>query len=57
MTVIGLLLLLIGGQFKPHVNQSYALVVAIMLDVCFLAGLSTMVWGGVRYYKEKNKKY
>lgn len=56
MIVLGLLLLLIG-QVKPHVNQSYSLMVAIIIDVCSLAGLFMLIAGGVRQYKEKNKKY
>ncbi len=57
MIVIGVVLLIVGGQFKPHVNQSYALMVAIILDVCVVAGLLTLIIGAIRQYKEKNTEY
>ena len=55
MIVAGLILLLIG-HFKPQVAPSDALIVAIFIDLCSVVGFLMLIIGGIRQYREKNKR-
>jgi hypothetical protein len=54
MIVAGLVLILIAN-FMPKV-QSNGLIVAIVIDLCYVVGLLMFIIGAFRQYQEKKKK-
>jgi len=55
MIVVGLILLFIGHA-KPQVAPSYAMIVAILIDLCSVVGFLMLIIGAVKQHQEKNKK-